>query len=96
MKDIRVINKINKDFNSLTTLSIDGVEFPLTEKELTKLFAELYNKRKDAFTDYDEALENEELKRQIEDLEEENRDLNTECDLLRCELDESEDYDYYD
>lgn len=96
MKDIKVINKINREANSLTTLSIDGLEIPLTEKELTKLFAELYNMRKDAFTEYDEALENEELKERIKDLEEENEDLNSECDSLRDELDSMEDYDYYD
>ena len=92
MKEIKVINKLDKENNSLTTLSICGIEFPLTEKELIKLFAELYSMRKDAFTGYDEAFENEELKDKIRELEEENSDLEDECDNLRSELEDYEDY----
>lgn len=96
MKDIKFINKINKENNSLTTLSIDGVEFPLTEKELAKLVHELYTMREDAFLDYELVYESKSLKERVRELENENDDLEEECNCLRNQLYDTEDYDETD
>lgn len=48
---IEVINVINKEANSITSLKINDQLIPLTEKELIKLITCLVEKREDLFED---------------------------------------------
>lgn len=51
--EIAVVNKSNKEKYSMTTVIIDGKEFALTEKELSKLVEKLYDMRQDVFENLD-------------------------------------------
>ena len=70
--DIRVVNKINKEHNSLTTLIIDNKEFNLNEKELFNLIYQLNLMRDDVVKEVigdDSDNEISELKEKISELE---------------------------
>ena len=64
---IKVINKLNKEYGSMTTVKLGDQEFPLTEKELIKLVNALYEKREDVFDSLDFIKD---LKYEIESLKE--------------------------
>lgn len=66
---IKVINKLNKEYGSMTTVKLGDQEFPLTEKELLKLVEALYEKREDVFDSLDFIKD---LKYEIERLRERN------------------------
>ena len=57
---IDVINKLNREFNSLTTIIIDNKEFFLSNKDLQVLVDKLYYKREDLFNnillDYEDKI----------------------------------------
>lgn len=73
---IKVVNKLNRDKRSLTTIYIDDLELALTENQLEELIRSLDHMREDLFTKYSSDLldrieileeENEELRRRIDD-----------------------------
>lgn len=78
---IDFINIVKREACSITTLKVNDQEFPLTEKELTKLLLELKNKRPDIFDDlYSERVS--ELSAELEDLTKEHQMLKDDLDDL--------------
>lgn len=72
--NIQVINKINKEACSMTSLKIGEQEYPLTEKELINLLTQLKYRRDDLFEDLD-SVKVTELSDEIDDLRQENVEL---------------------
>ena len=69
---IKVVNKINKEYGSLTTLSLGEQEFPLTEKDLFNLIYQLNLMRDDVVKEaINDNSDNEisELKEKVSELE---------------------------
>lgn len=70
--DIKVVNKINKEHDSITTLIFGEQEFPLTEKELFNLIYQLNLMRDDVVKeviDDNSGNEIKELKEKVSELE---------------------------
>lgn len=93
--NIQIINKINKEACSMTSLKIGEQEYPLTEKELINLLAQLKYRRDDLFEDLD-SVKVTELSAEIDDLRQENvglrsdnEDLEWSNQNLRNTLDEN-------
>lgn len=87
MKDIQVVNKLNKDACSLTTLVIDSQEFPLTEKEWERLLSQITTMRPDLNASYTDVIE------ELEDAKERIRDLEDIVDAQDSYSDEEDDYE---
>ena len=94
--NIQIINKIDKDKKSISTLYINDYEFALTEDDLIKLLAEINYKRKDLIESFITAINqpiidkiNEledtisELRSTVNELEADNGDLELDNDYLR-------------
>lgn len=79
--DIQVINKINKEACSMTTLKLGEQEYPLTEKELINLLTQLKYRRDDLFEDLD-SVKVTELSDEIDDLRQENVELRSDNEDL--------------
>lgn len=79
--NIQVINKINKEACSMTTLKLGEQEYPLTEKELINLLTQLKYKRDDLFEDLD-SVKVTELSDEIDDLRQENVELRSDNEDL--------------
>lgn len=93
---IKIVNKINKDKKSISTLCINDYEFALTEDDLIKLLDEINYKRKDLIESFITAINqpitdkiNEledtisELRSTVNKLEADNGDLELDNDYLR-------------
>ena len=94
--NIQIINKIDKDKKSISTLYLDNSIFALTEDDLIKLLDEINYKRKDVIesfittinqpiTDKINELEDtiSELRSTVNKLEADNGDLQLNNDYLR-------------
>ena len=79
--NIQVINKINKEACSMTTLKLGEQEYPLTEKELINLLTQLKYRRDDLFEDLD-SVKVIELSDEIDDLRQENVELRSDNEDL--------------
>ena len=79
--DIQVINKINKEACSMTTLKLGEQEYSLTEKELINLLTQLKYRRDDLFEDLD-SVKVTELSDEIDDLRQENVELRSDNEDL--------------
>ena len=79
--NIQVINKINKEACSMTSLKIGEQEYPLTEKELINLLTQLKYRRDDLFEDLD-SVKVIELSDEIDDLRQENVELRSDNEDL--------------
>lgn len=79
--NIQVINKINKEACSMTSLKIGEQEYPLTEKELINLLTQLKYRRDDLFEDLD-SVKVTELSDEIDDLRQENVELRSDNEDL--------------
>ena len=79
--NIQVINKINKEACSMTSLKIGEQEYPLTEKELINLLAQLKYRRDDLFEDLD-SVKVIELSDEVDDLRQENVQLRSDNEDL--------------
>lgn len=79
--NIQVINKINKEACSMTTLKLGEQEYPLTEKELINLLTQLKYRRDDLFEDLD-SVKVTELSDEIDDLRQENVELRSDIEDL--------------
>lgn len=90
--DIKIVNKINYDNKSITTLVVGEQEYPLSEKELNSLVESLNNYRPDlldeAFSLTEQAREKELLESRVESLEEDLQFANDRIDELEDELNE--------
>lgn len=89
MKKIQIINKVNSENNSLTTLKVDDLEIALSEKELKLLFEQLYENRSDIFEDVVSSLfmEIESLKEELNDAEEQISNLEDELKFFNNDED---------
>lgn len=79
--NIQVINEINKEACSMTTLKLGEQEYPLTEKELINLLTQLKYRRDDLFEDLD-SVKVTELSDEIDDLRQENVELRSDIEDL--------------
>lgn len=89
--DIKVVNKVNKEHNSLTTLIIDNKEFNLNEKELFNLIYQLNLMRGDIIREViDDNSDNEidKLKDKVNELESELEESEYRVSELEDILDE--------
>lgn len=89
--DIRVVNKVNKEHNSLTTIALGEHEFHLNEKELFDLMYQLNLMRDDVVKEVvDDNSDNEinELKEKVNELESELEESEDRVSELEDILDE--------